>query len=111
MSYVYLIIAIASEITATMTLKASESFTRFWPSVVVILAVCCSLYCFSQCVRTLNVAIVYSMWSGVGVSAVTVLGWLIYDQRLDTPSLLGIGLIVAGIVVMSLFSTTVEVAG
>ncbi len=109
MSYVYLAIAIASEILATMTMKATEAFTRFWPSALVIAAVCSSLYFYSLCVRALNVAIVYAVWSGIGISAVTLLGWLIYGQKLDSPALIGIGLILAGVLVIYLFSRTVEI--
>ena len=109
MSYVYFAIAVLSEITATMTLKATHSFTRFWPSVAVLAGACLSLYCFALCLRSLNVAVVYAVWSGIGISVVTVLGWLIYGQRLDSPALIGIALILAGVLVINLFSQTVEV--
>ena len=109
MSYVYFAIAIAAEIFATMMLKATASFTRFWPSVVVIAAVSVSLYCFALCLRTLNVAIVYAVWSGIGITVVTIMGWLVYGQKLDSPALTGIGLILAGVIVINLFSRTVEI--
>ena len=109
MSYVYLTIAIVSEITATMTLRATESFTRLWPSVVVVLCVCSSLYFFSLSIRTLNVAYVYAVWSGIGISVVSLLGWLVYNQKLDVPAIIGITLIIAGIVVLNLFSESLNV--
>jgi small multidrug resistance pump len=109
MSYLYFAIAVVSEIFATMTLKATHGFTRFWPSVVVIAGVCSSLYFFGLCLKTLNVAIVYAVWSGVGICAVTTLGWLIYGQQLDSPALIGIALILAGVLVIQLWSQTVEV--
>lgn len=110
MSYVYLTIAIVSEITATMTLKATDSFTRSGPSAVVVLCVCSSLYFFSLCLRSLNVAYVYAVWSGIGITAVCVLGWLIYGQKIDVPAMIGISLIVSGIVVLNLFSNSVDVS-
>jgi small multidrug resistance pump len=109
MSYLYFAIAVVSEILATMTLKATCGFTRFWPSVVVIAGVCSSLYFFGLCLKTLNVAIVYAVWSGIGICTVTTLGWLIYGQQLDSPALIGIALILAGVLVIQLWSQTVEV--
>ena len=110
MSWFYLAIAIVCEITATTMLKATESFTRVGPSVVVIGCVCGSLYFFSLCVQTLNVAVVYAIWSGIGVAAVTLLGWKIYGQHLDVPALAGIALIVAGVILINLYSQTISVA-
>lgn len=109
MSWIYLAIAIVSEITATTTLKATDSFTRLWPSVLVIAGVVSSLYFFSLCVRSLNVAIAYSIWSGVGVTAITVLAWRIYGQTLDTAALAGIALIVTGVIIINLYSQTIHV--
>lgn len=108
MSYLYLTIAIISEITGTMTLRATESFTRFWPSSLVVLCVCSSLYFFSLSIRTLNVAYVYAVWSGIGIAAVSLLSWLVYKQKLDAPAMIGIGLIISGIIVLNLFSTSVN---
>lgn len=108
MSYLYLAVAIAAEITATMMLKATESFTKPGPSALVLLCVGASLYCFSLSLKSLNVAYVYAVWSGIGIAAVCCLGWLIYGQKLDMPAVIGISLIVAGIVVLNLFSASVE---
>ena len=109
MGFVYLAIAIVFEVLATTTLKATDSFTRFWPSVVVIVCVFTSLYFFSICLRTVSVAVAYPIWSGVGATLVTILAWKIYGQRMDGPALLGIALIVAGVAVINLFSETVSV--
>ncbi|MEZ6120709.1 MAG: multidrug efflux SMR transporter [Pirellulaceae bacterium] len=109
MSWFYLAIAIVCEITATAMLKATDSFTRIGPSVVVVACVCASLYFFSLCVQSLNVAVVYAIWSGVGVTAVTVLGWKFYGQRLDLPAFVGISLIVIGVVVINLYSQTINI--
>ena len=108
MSYLYLTIAIVAEIIATITLKATESFTKPGPSALVLVCVAASLYFFSLSLKSLNVAYVYAVWSGIGIAAVCFLGWLFYGQKLDMPALIGISLIVAGIVVLNLFSTSVE---
>ena len=109
MSYIYLAVAIASEIVATAMLKSTESFSRLWPSIAVVTCVCLSLYCFSVCVQSLNVAIVYALWSGIGITAVTFLAWIIYGQKMDLPAIIGICLIIAGVVVINLYSKTVEI--
>ena len=109
MGFVYLAIAIVLEVTATTTLKATDSFTRLWPSVLVIACVFASLYFFSLCLRTLNIAVVYAIWSGTGVTLITFLGWQIYGQKMDAPALAGIALIVTGVVVLNLYSETIRV--
>ena len=109
MGFVYLAIAIIFEVAATTTLKATDSFTRFWPSLAVIACVFTSLYFFSVCLRTVNVAIAYPIWSGVGVTLITILAWKVYGQRMDGPALAGIALIVAGVAVINIYSKTVHV--
>lgn len=109
MGFVYLAIAIIFEVTATITLKATDSFTRLWPSIVVIVCVFTSLYFFSICLRTVNVAVAYPIWSGVGATLVTILAWQIYGQKMDGPALAGIALIVAGVAVINVYSKTVSV--
>ena len=110
MGFFYLAIAIFFEVTATATLKATESFTRPWPSIAVIVCVLISLYFFSMCLRTVNVAVAYPIWSGVGATLVTILAWKIYGQKIDGPAILGIALIVGGVVVINTYSKTVSVS-
>lgn len=108
MGFVYLAIAVSFEVAATTLLKTTESFTRLWPSVIVLLCVCTSLYFFSLSIRTLNIAIVYSIWSGAGITLVSLLAWKIHGQQIDLPAALGIALIIAGVLVINLCSTTVR---
>lgn len=109
MGFVYLAIAIIFEVTATTTLKATESFTRLWPSILVIVCVFTSLYFFSMCLRTVNVAVAYPIWSGVGATLVTILAWNIYGQKMDGPAILGIAMIVVGVAIINVYSKTVSV--
>lgn len=104
MNYLYLSIAIISEVIATSSLKASNGFTRVIPSVVVVVGYAIAFYCLSLTLRTIPVGIVYAIWSGVGVALVTLVAWVVYKQSLDLPGLIGIGLIVAGVLVLNLFS-------
>lgn len=103
-NWLYLGIAIVCEVIATSALKATDGFTRWQPSVLVALGYCLSFYFLSLTLRSIPVGVVYAIWSGVGVVLVSVAGWLLYQQKLDAPALIGIGLIVAGVMVLNLFS-------
>ena len=102
--YMYLAIAILSEVIATSALKSSDSFTKFGPSLVVILGYGISFYCLSVVLKTIPVGVAYAIWSGMGIVLITLLGWLVFSQRLDLPAFLGMALIVAGVIVIYAFS-------
>lgn len=104
MPWLYLAIAIIGEIIGTTALKASDGFTRLGPSLLVVLGYGIAFFLLAQVLRSIPLGITYAIWSGVGVAAVTVIGWVMYGQRLDLPALVGIGLIVAGVVVLNLWS-------
>lgn len=104
--WILLAIAIVSEIIATSALKASESFTRPWPSMVTIVGYGISFYFLAAALRTLPIGVAYAIWSGVGISLLALIGVIWFGQRLDLPAIVGIGLIVVGVVVLSLFSRT-----
>lgn len=104
MPWLYLVLAIAAETAGTTALKASEGFTRLWPSVATAAAYAVSFYLLAQVLRVIPVGIAYAIWSGLGIVLIALIGWLLFDQRLDAPALAGMALIVAGIVVMQLFS-------
>ena len=106
-AYLFLFMAIVAEIIATSTLKASEQFTRLWPSVVVTIGYAVSFYCLSQALRVLPVGIAYAIWSAAGIVLVSLVAFLVYRQHLDMPAVLGMGLIIAGVVVINLFSKSV----
>lgn len=107
MTYVYLSLAIISEVAATTTLKSTVGFTRPLASSIVIVGYGISFYFLSLTLRVLPVSITYAIWSGLGIVLVTLSGALVYRQFPDRPALIGIGLIVAGVSVINLFSHTV----
>jgi small multidrug resistance pump len=107
MEWVFLAIAILTEIVATSALKAADGFTRLVPSVVVITGYAISFYFFSLALRGIPVGVAYAVWSGVGILAIALIGWLYYDQKLDLAAIVGLGLIIAGVIVLNLFSKTV----
>lgn len=107
MQWIYLGIAIVSEVIATSALKASDGFTRPWPAVVVVVGYVVAFYCLALTLRTLPVGIAYAVWSGVGIVLISLVGWLLFGQRLDAAALLGIALIAAGVLVINLWSSSV----
>lgn len=104
MNYLYLAIAIVAEVIATSALKASEGFTRLWPSLIVGIGYLVAFYFLSLTLRTITVGVAYAIWSGVGIVLVAIIGWLVLGQKLDAPAIGGMGLIIAGVVVINLFS-------
>ncbi len=104
-AYITLTIAIISEVIATTALKATEGFTKWQPSLVVVVGYSVSFYMLSRTLRYVPVGIVYAIWSGVGIVLVTLLGWAVYDQKIDWGAAVGMGLIIAGVTVINLFSS------
>lgn len=105
--WIFLSVAIVSEVIATSALKATGEFTRLLPSVIVVIGYLSSFYFLTLTLRTIPIGIAYAIWSGVGVSLITLVGWVVYKQMLDIPAYIGIALIVAGVVVLNVFSKAV----
>lgn len=103
-NWVYLGLAIFSEVVATASLKSTEGFTRLMPSIVVLVGYSAAFYFLSLTLDTIPIGVAYAVWSGVGVATITLVSFVLYDQKIDAAGLIGIGLIVAGVVVLRLFS-------
>ncbi|MBF9234964.1 DMT family transporter [Microvirga alba] len=106
MNYVYLFAAIICEVVATSALKASEGFSRLWPTIIVIVGYGLAFYFLSLTLRTIPVGIAYALWSGFGIVLIALVGWFVYRQSLDLPAVIGMALILAGVLVINLFSKT-----
>lgn len=107
-NWLFLGVAIVSEVIATSALKASEGFSHFWFSLVVVIGYGVSFYCLALTLKMIPMGVVYAIWSGIGIVLITLVGWFLFKQKLDLPALIGIGLIAAGVVVMNVFSKTME---
>ena len=105
MGYWYLIIAIVAEVVATSALKQSDGFSRLLPSVVVMVGYGASFYFLSLVLRTIPVGVAYAVWAGLGIVLISIVAAVLYDQKMDMPAVLGIGLIISGVVVLRLFSS------
>lgn len=104
MSWIYLTVAIVAEIIATTALKASDGFTRFYPSLITVVGYALSFYCLAIALRVIPVGIAYAVWSGAGIVAISLIGYVVFKQALDTAGLIGIAMIVAGVLVLNVFS-------
>ena len=107
MKWVYLLLAIVSEVVATSALKSSESFSRLWPSVLTVAGYGVAFYLLSLTLREMPVGIAYAIWSGVGIVLVSLAAVVLFGQKLDLPALIGMGLIVAGVIVINVCSKSV----
>lgn len=104
MHWLYLGAAILFETIGTTALHASQQFSRLWPSVLVVIAYGASFYLLAIVLKTIPVGVAYAIWSGLGICFIAVIGYVIFGQRLDLPAVIGLGMIIAGIVVIQLFS-------
>jgi small multidrug resistance pump len=107
MHWIYLSTAIVLEVLATSALKAADGFTRWLPTLVVVLGYAAAFYFLSLTLRTVPLGVAYAVWSGVGIALISIVGWIVYQQVLDVPAVLGIALIMAGVAVLSVYSEVV----
>ncbi len=104
--YLILAVAILAEVVATTALARSASFTKLLPSLLAVVGYALAFWLLSFPLRTIPTGIVYAIWSGLGIVLVTVIAWVWAGQALDLPAIVGLGLIMAGVVVVNVFSQT-----
>ncbi|EIP97410.1 cation/cationic drug transporter [Opitutaceae bacterium TAV1] len=104
MNYAFLAVAIVAEVIATASLKASEGFSRPGPSLAVVVGYAAAFYFLSLTLRTIPVGVAYAIWSGAGIGLVTLIGWIVFKQKLDGTAIAGLALVVVGALVLTVFS-------
>ena len=107
-TYLFLALAIIAEVIATSSLKATEEFTKVIPTIIMIVAYLVSFYFMTLVLKFIPLGITYAIWSGVGIVLVTIVGAWKYKELPDFPSILGMGLIITGVVVIHVFSKNVN---
>ncbi len=105
--FAWLAIAIVCEVIATTALKASDGFSKLLPSIISAVGYGVAFYCMSQSMKTVPVGIGYAIWSGIGIVLITLLAWVVFKQKLDLPAVVGMGMILAGVLVINLYSKAV----
>ncbi|AKC60109.1 DMT family transporter [Blochmannia endosymbiont of Polyrhachis (Hedomyrma) turneri] len=108
MAYLYLLIAIIAEVIATTSLKASWGFSKIYPSIIVIIGYAISFILLSLALKTIPIGIAYAYWAGLGIIFITIIGYLVYKQTLDTFAIIGISLIIIGMLMINLLSKTIK---
>lgn len=108
--WIYLSIAIVAEVVGTSFLKSSDGFSKMLPSVIVAISYAIAFYFLSISLKSISVGVAYAVWSGVGVALISLAGLFFFGQKLDLGAILGIILIVSGVVVINLFSSSTESA-
>lgn len=103
-AYLFLVFAIVTETIATMALKASASFTKLGPSLITVVCYGVSFYALSHALKEIPTGIAYAIWSGIGIVLISTISWIVFKQRLELPVIFGLVLILAGVVVVNIFS-------
>lgn len=106
--FFYLFIAIVLEVIGTSGLKVSEQFSKLIPSLIAIAAYVGTFYFLSLSLKTIPIGIAYAIWAGVGIVFISIIGWVLFKQHLDFPAILGLLLILAGVIIINVFSNTVS---
>ncbi|MEP2889398.1 DMT family transporter [Tateyamaria sp.] len=104
--YIYLIIAVIAETIGTTALQASDQFTRLWPSVLMVIAYGFAFYFLGIALKYIPVGIAYALWSGLGIVLIALIGFAVFGQVLDIAALVGLSMIIGGIVVIQMFSSS-----
>lgn len=104
--YLILFFAVMAETIGTTALQASQQFSRLWPSLICVVSYAAAFYLLSLALKVMPVGILYAVWSGLGIVLIAAIGFTVFGQKLDLPALLGITMILAGILVIHLFSNS-----
>ena len=106
MSYFYLTLAIIAEVIATSSLRATEEFTKPLPTLIMVMGYGLAFYFMTLALRTLPLGVTYAVWSGLGIVLISIIGVIFYNERLDIAATFGMGMIIAGVLIIHLFSST-----
>ncbi len=108
MSYFYLTLAIIAEVVATSSMRATEEFTKPVPTFIMVVGYGLAFYFMTLALRTIPLGITYAIWSGMGIVLISIIGVMFYNERLDWAAVTGMGLIIAGVLVIHLFSSSIK---
>ena len=108
MKWIYLLLAIITEVVATTALKESQGFTKVMPSLIVVIGYSLTFFLLSLTLKHMSVGITYAIWSGMGILLISLIGYFRYNQMLDAPAFLGMIFIALGIIILRFFSNSVD---
>ncbi len=105
-SYIFLAFAIVTEVAGTAFLQKSEQFTKLVPSIATAALYACTFYLLSQALKTIPLGIAYGLWGSLGIVLTSIVGFVVFKQKLDLPAMIGIGMMCGGVLVVQIFSKT-----
>ncbi|ABS77072.1 QacE family quaternary ammonium compound efflux SMR transporter [Coxiella burnetii] len=108
MKWLYLLIAIVAEVIGTSALKASDGFTKFGASTLVIIGYGIAFYFLSLTLKSIPVGLAYAIWAGLGIVLISIIGWVVFHQHLDIAAIVGLVLIISGVLVINLLSKSIH---
>lgn len=106
--YAMLFLAIVLEVVGTTALQMSQQFTRPLPTLVLVVCYAAAFYCLSFTLRSIPVGIAYAIWSALGIVLISLVGLVVFKQKLDLPAIVGLALIIGGVLVVNIFSKSVS---
>ncbi|MDC9720840.1 MAG: SMR family transporter [Gammaproteobacteria bacterium] len=106
-SWMLLLCAVVCEVVGTSAIKYSEGFTKIVPTVIVFIGFGVAFYLLSITLKVIPIGMAYAVWSGLGIVLISVIGHFVFQQRLDTPAFIGMSFILAGVIIMQVFSKAV----
>lgn len=106
MPYLFLLIAVTGEVIGTSALKASEGFTKLYPSLIVVVGYGIAFYFLSLTLRSIPIGIAYALWSAAGIVLISIAGWVLFNQKIDVWGAIGLGFIVIGVFIVNFLSKT-----
>lgn len=101
-------IAIALEVVGTTFLQRTEQFTRIVPTLMMGMCYAGAFYFLSLTLRSMPIGLAYAIWSGLGIVLISAIGFIVFRQALDLPAIIGIGFIIAGVIIVNLFSQSIS---
>jgi small multidrug resistance pump len=108
MGYLYLALAIVSELIGTTYLKYSEGFTKLVPSIISIAAYAFCFYIFSKSLLTINLSVGYATWSAVGLIITTFISIFLFKEGITPAGIAAIAMITIGVIILNLYGTPVN---
>lgn len=102
--YSVLLVAIVAEVAGTSAMQAAQHFTKLMPTVLMAVCYGVAFFCLSYTLKAIPVGLAYAIWSGLGIVLISVAGYVFFGQKLDLAAIAGLGLIIAGVLVINLLS-------
>ena len=103
-AYIFLVLAIAFEVLSTSFLKDTNGFTKLYPSLICVIALCICVYLLAHSMKVIPVGIVYATWAGLGIVGITIIAVIKYKQIPNIPTIIGLSLIIVGVIIVHLMN-------